>query len=31
MRCPPDHPLFASWPWLLHTEYSLEAIDMTVQ
>src|SRR5207244_6591730 len=30
MRCPPGHPLFASWPWLLHTECSLEAIDMPV-
>jgi hypothetical protein len=30
MRCPPVHPLFASWAWLLHTRCSLEAIDMTV-
>src|SRR5882672_5426549 len=30
MRCPPGHPLFASWPWLPHTECSLEAIDITV-
>jgi hypothetical protein len=30
MRCPPVPPLFASWPWLLHTECSLEALDMTV-
>ena len=29
-RCPRVHPLFASWPWLLHTGCSLEAIDMTV-
>jgi hypothetical protein len=30
MRCPPVSPLFASWPWLLHTGCSLEALDMTV-
>ena len=30
MRCPPASPLFASWPWLLHTGCSLETIDMTV-
>src|SRR6266571_8620795 len=30
MRCPPASPLFASWPWLLHTGCSLEAIDMTI-
>src|SRR5712691_9391293 len=30
MRCPPVHPLFASWPWLPHTGCSLETIDMTV-
>jgi hypothetical protein len=31
VRCPPVHPIFASWPWLLHTGCSLKAIDMTVQ
>jgi hypothetical protein len=31
MHCPPIHPIFASWPWLLHTGCSLEAIDMTVR
>src|SRR5262249_34963613 len=31
MRGPPVPPLFASWPWLLHTGCSLEALDMTVQ
>jgi hypothetical protein len=30
MRCPPASPLFASWPWLLHTGCSLEALDRTV-
>src|SRR5712691_4836993 len=30
MRCPPVSPLFASWPWLLHTGCSLQVIDMTV-
>ena len=30
MRCSPVSPLFASWPWLLHTGCSLEALDMTV-
>ena len=30
MRCPPVSPLFASWPWLLHTGCSLEALDMPV-
>jgi len=29
MRCPPVHPLVASWPWLLHTGCSLEAMDIT--
>jgi hypothetical protein len=29
-RCPPFSPLFASWPWLLHTGCSLEALDRTV-
>src|SRR6516165_1713113 len=29
-RGPPGHPLVASWPWLLHTACSLEAIDMKV-
>jgi hypothetical protein len=24
MQCPPVYPLFASWPWLLHTGCSLE-------
>jgi hypothetical protein len=28
-RCPPVSPLFASWPWLLHTGRSLEAVAMT--
>ena len=30
IRGPPVHPLFASWPWLLHTGSSLDAIDLTV-
>src|SRR6266446_6815973 len=30
MRCPLASPIFASWPWLLHTGCSLETIDMTV-
>src|SRR5713101_9160176 len=30
MRGPPVYPIFASWPWLLHTGCSLEALDMTV-
>jgi len=30
MRCLPVSPIFASWPWLVHTGCSLEALDMTV-
>jgi hypothetical protein len=30
MPCLPVPPLCASWPWLLHTGCSLEAMDMTV-
>ena len=31
MRCPLVSPLFASWPWLLHTGCSLEAIRAVPQ
>jgi hypothetical protein len=30
MRCLPVSPIFASWPWLLYTGGSLEALDITV-
>src|SRR5262249_49160541 len=30
IRCLPVSSLFASWPWLLHTGRSLEALDITV-